>query len=71
VIEAVAMEGGIGHEQGGSVEPDEAVVAQPPNCTFNGFLVANFSAHFGHRAVVRMDGQNQGEDRPLGLYVLV
>jgi hypothetical protein len=61
----MAVKRRIGEQEGLAVEPDQAKVAEPPHSAFNGFLVADLSAHFEHRAVVRVAGQHEGEDRSL------
>jgi len=60
----MAVKGRI-QEKGRTVEPDQAEVAEPPHGSFDGFLVADLPAHFGHCAVMGMAGQHEGEDRPL------
>jgi len=60
--------GRVGQQKGLTVEPDQAVVAEPPYGVLNEFLVADLTAHFGHRPVMRVAGQRKCQHRPLGAF---
>jgi hypothetical protein len=59
------MKGSIGQEEGLTVEPDQAVVAESSHGAFDRFLVADLPPHFEHRPVKRVAAKHKGQDRPL------